>query len=166
MVTPTKYQYCTYHQLNIGHGMVQTGPDDTHQLMADIHDLQTHPLVVVFVPFLGATTHLCCIVGSKGKALEMTVCRNSPHLNKVLKGKTIEGSFQTTGTLCSLVHVFSARICPARIVTSGTSVLAVVGSFELLEALCLGIVDILGKGDENRRRRGSIGSRHFVWRTG
>ena len=41
------------------------------------------------------------------------------------------------------------------------SILDIVGGFEPLEALCPGVVDILGKGDESRRRRGSVGNRHF-----
>ena len=47
----------------------------------------------------------------------------------------------------------------------GPGILTVVGGFEPLEALCLGVVDVLGEGDESGRR-GSVGSRHFVWRTG
>ena len=49
---------------------------------------------------------------------------------------------------------------------SGMSPLDVVPSFELFEALGMSIVDVLGIGDELRRRRRSVGSRHFVWRTG
>ena len=48
---------------------------------------------------------------------------------------------------------------------SGLSILDVVLTLESLEALHAGIIDILGIGDELRRRR-SIGSRHFKWRTG
>ena len=44
---------------------------------------------------------------------------------------------------------------------SGTSVLAVVRSLELLEALHLGIVDVLSEGNKSRRRGRSIGGRHF-----
>ena len=58
------------------------------------------------------------------------------------------------------------RIDPIGIVTSGTGVLDVVPRLELLETLGAGIVDILGIGDELRRRRRSVGSRHFGWRTG
>ena len=46
------------------------------------------------------------------------------------------------------------------------SVLDVVPCLELLETLHMGIVNILGVGDELRRRRRIVGSRHFVWRTG
>ena len=49
---------------------------------------------------------------------------------------------------------------------SGLSVLDVVAALELLEALRASIVDVLGIGDELRRRRRSVGSRHFEWRTG
>ena len=51
------------------------------------------------------------------------------------------------------------------IIVSGPSVLKVVSGLELLEALHMSIVDILGIGDKLGRRR-SIGSRHFKWRTG
>ena len=46
-----------------------------------------------------------------------------------------------------------------------TSILDVVATLESLEALRSSIVDILGVGNELRRRR-SIGSRYFEWRTG
>ena len=42
-----------------------------------------------------------------------------------------------------------------------TGVLDIVMAFEPLEALCLSIVNILGIGDELRRGRRSVGSRHF-----
>ena len=41
----------------------------------------------------------------------------------------------------------------------GLSVLDVVLCLKLLETLCPGVVDILGEGDESRRR--SIEGRHF-----
>ena len=43
---------------------------------------------------------------------------------------------------------------------SDPGVLDVVAAFEPLKAIHLSIVDILGVGDELRRRR-SVGSRHF-----
>ena len=46
------------------------------------------------------------------------------------------------------------------------SVLDVVVALEPLEALCPSIVDVLSIGDKLRRRSRSVGSRHFVWRTG
>ena len=84
MVTPTEYQYCTYHHLNIGHGVVQTCTDNTNQLSTGVDDLQTSPLVVMFVPFLGALLHLSSVIRSKGEMLETTTSGNSPHLNEVL----------------------------------------------------------------------------------
>ena len=48
----------------------------------------------------------------------------------------------------------------------GPSIFDVVVSFETFKALHLGIVDVLGIGNELRRRRRSVGSRHFKWRTG
>ena len=47
----------------------------------------------------------------------------------------------------------------------GPSILDVVLCLELLEALCPSVVDILGVGDELRRRR-SVGGRHFMWKMG
>ena len=47
------------------------------------------------------------------------------------------------------------------IITGGPSVLDVVVTLESLKALHLSIVDVLGVGDKLRRRRRSIGSRHF-----
>ena len=46
------------------------------------------------------------------------------------------------------------------------SVLNVVATLESLEALRPSIVDLLSIADELRRRRRSVGSRHFEWRTG
>ena len=64
------------------------------------------------------------------------------------------------------IHLFTDWINPVRIVTSGTGVLDVVPRLELFETLGAGIVDILSVGDELRRGRRSVGSRHFEWRTG
>ena len=52
------------------------------------------------------------------------------------------------------------------IIASGSRVLDVVLRLEPFEALSVGIVDVLGVRDEIRRRRRSVGSRHFEWRTG
>ena len=41
------------------------------------------------------------------------------------------------------------------------SILDIVGGFEPLEALRPSIVDVLGERDKSRRRRGSVGNRHF-----
>ena len=160
MVTPIECQYCTYCHLYIGHGMVKTGTDDTHQLTAGINNIQPWTLVIALVPFLGTMMHLDGVVGSKGETFEMTASSNSPCLNKVLKGETIKSPLGTSRTLRGLVDVFSLRIGPTWIVTSGPGVLAVVIGLKPLEALHLGIVDVLGEGDESRRRR-SVGSRHF-----
>ena len=90
---------------------------------------------------------------------ESTTSDHGTSINKVLKGETIKGPHQATRTLGSLINIFGPWIRPMRIVMGDTSVLAVVRGFEPLEALCLGVVDILAEGDESRRR--SIGSRHF-----
>ena len=150
MVTPTECQYCTYCHLNISHGMVQTGTDNTHHLVAGIHNLQTSPLVIMFIPFLGAMSHLGSIIQSKREVLETTMSGDSPHLNKVLEGQSIKGPLRTPQTLRSLVYVFGLRIRPMRIIAGSTGILVVVGSLELLEALYPGVIDILGEGDESR----------------
>ena len=49
---------------------------------------------------------------------------------------------------------------------SGSRVLDIVLRLELLEPLSTGIVNVLSIGDELGRRRGSVGGRHFEWRTG
>ena len=64
-----------------------------------------------------------------------------------------------------MVNDLRSWIYPIGIVASDTSVLDVVPRLELLETLGTGIVDVLSIGDELRRRR-SVGSRHFEWRTG
>ena len=92
---------------------------------------------------------------------ESTTSDHGTSINKVLKGETIKGPHQATRTLGSLINIFGPWIRPMRIVMGDTSVLAVVRGFEPLEALHLGIVDILGKRDERIGRSRSIGSRHF-----
>ena len=64
-----------------------------------------------------------------------------------------------------IVDVFHHQVSPLQIVASSLGVLLVEDGLVLFEPLCLGVVDILGKGNESRRRR-SVGSRHFVWRMG
>ena len=120
----------------------------------------------MFVPFLGTTTHLGGVVGSEGKTFEMTASGDGPRLNKVLKGQTIKGPLRAPWTLHSLVDIFGPQIGPSWIITGSMGVLVVVRGLKPLEALCPSIVDVLGKGDESGRRRGSVGGRHFEWRTG
>ena len=85
--------------------------------------------------------------------------------DEVIKRKGIKGMECTPRTLYGLVDCFGQRIGHIRIIVSGPGVLDVVLRLELLEALHVSIVDILGVGNELGRRR-SVGSRHFVWRTG
>ena len=73
---------------------------------------------------------------------------------------------RTPQTLDSLVYRLGQRIGPPRIIVGNSGILDVVATLETLEALSASIVDILGIGDELRRRRRSVGSRHFEWRTG
>ena len=90
----------------------------------------------------------------------MTMSSNRPRGDEVDKGKTVKSPKSTPQTLHSLVDSFSRQIGPPWIITGGTGILDIVAGFEPLEALCLGVVNILGVGDELRRRR-SVGSRHF-----
>ena len=90
---------------------------------------------------------------------------HQPRRDKVVQRQTIKGTESTPRTLNSLEDCLSRQIDPPRIVVGNSSVLDVVATLESLKALGPGIVDILGVGDELRRRR-SIGGRHFKWRTG
>ena len=73
-----EYQYYTYCHLDIGHGMIKTGTNDTDQLSTSVNDFQPWTLVIMLVPFLGAMTHLSGIVGSEGNMLEMAMSGNGP----------------------------------------------------------------------------------------
>ena len=91
---------------------------------------------------------------------------HGPRRNEVVQQQTIEGTESTPRTLDSLIDCLSRQIRSPWIISGDPSVLDIVATLESLEALCLSIVDILGVGDKLRRRRRSIGSRHFKWRTG
>ena len=118
------------------------------------------------VPLLCASFHLSRVIGRQRQTLETMTSGHRPRGNEVVRRQTIEGTERTPQTLDSLVNRLSRRIGPVRIVTSATGILDIVMAFEPLEALRLSIVDILGIGDKLGRRRGSVGSRHFKWRTG
>ena len=117
-------------------------------------------LLIMPVPLLHAMFYLCHIVGSQGQALEMTTSSHRTRGDKVDKGETIKGPQRTPWTLHSLVDGLSCWVGPPWIIMGGTGILDIVRGLEPLEALHLGVVDILGKGDKSRRRR-SVGSRHF-----
>ena len=118
------------------------------------------------IPLLRASLHLSHIVGSQGQTLKTTMSSHRTRRDKGVEGKTVEGLESTSWTLDSLVNHLSRRIGPIRIIASGSGVLDIVSGLELLEALRLSIVDILGVGNKLRRRRRSVGSGHFEWRTG
>ena len=65
-----------------------------------------------------------------------------------------------------LIDDFRRWIYTIGIVASGPRILDVVPRLELLEAFGVSIVDVLSVGHELGRRRRSVGSRHFEWRTG
>ena len=94
----------------------------------------------------------------------MTTNSNRPQSDEVLQGKSIEGPLGAPGTLDGIIHVFGCWIGPLWIVTSSSSILLVENGLVLFKALHLGVVKVLGEGNESRRRR--IGGRHFVWRMG
>ena len=85
--------------------------------------------------------------------------------DEVLKGKSIEGPLRTPTRLDGIVNIFRSWAGTMRIVTGTTSILLIEDSLVLFEALCVGVVDVLGEGHKSRRSR-SIGSRHFMWRMG
>ena len=140
--------------------MIKPGPDDTDQLTTSVDCPQVWPLIVTPVPLLRASLHLSRVVGSQGQTLKTMTCGHRPRGNEVVEGETVKGTECAPRTLHCLINCLSQRICPVGIVTGGLGVLNVVPHLEMLKALRLGIVDILGIGDKLRRRR-SVGSRHF-----
>ena len=91
--------------------------------------------------------------------LQTTTSGHRTRGDKVVQRQGIERTECTPWTLHGLVDGFGGRINCVWVITSGPSILDVVLCLELLEALCVGIVDILGVGNKLRRR--SVGSRHF-----
>ena len=146
--------------------MVQTSTNDTDQLMTGVYRHRRWPLLIAPVPLLHTVLHLCRIIRSQGQTLEATTSSHGSTGDEVVQGQPIKGPLRTTRTLRSLEDVFGYRVDPPRIIASASGVLDIVGGFEPLKALHPGVIDILGEGDKSRRRRRSIGSRHFEWRTG
>ena len=144
--------------------MIKTGPNDTDQLSTSVDRPRVWPLVVASVPLLRASLHLSRVIGSQGQTLQTTMSGHRPRGDEVIQRQAIEGTEHTPQTLDSLVDCLGRRIGPVWIVTSRPSVLDVVTILETLETFRPSIVNVLGVGDELRRR--SVGSRHFVWRTG
>ena len=145
--------------------MIKASPDNTDQLTTHVNHPRVWPLVITPAPLLHASLHLSHVVGSQRQALETTTSGHRTRRDEVVQQQGIQGTERTPWTLHSLVDDFGQQIGWVGIVASGPGILDVVPSLELLEALCASIVDILGVGNELRRRR-SVGSRHFVWRTG
>ena len=142
-----------------------TGTYDPDQLTTRIDRPRVRPLVVTPVPLLRASFHLSCVIGSQRQTLQTTTSGHRPRGNEVVQGQTIEGTEHTPWTLDSLVDHFSRRIGPVQIITGGPNILDIVPCLELFETFRPSIVDVLGVRDELRRRR-SVGSGHFEWRTG
>ena len=141
--------------------MVQPSTNDPHQLTTCIDCLRVRPLVVAPVPLLRALLHLSRVVGHQGQTLETTTSGHRPRGNEVIQRQTVEGTERTPRTLDSLVDRFGRRIGPSWIIASDPSILDVVATLELLEALSTSVVDVLSVGHKLRRRRRSVGSRHF-----
>ena len=146
--------------------MIDPRPDDTDQLLTHIDHLQVRPLVITPVPLLHTAFHLCRIIGRQGQVLQMTVSSHGASRNEVVQGKRVEGPESTPQTLHRLIDGFGQQIDPIGIISSSPRVLDVVPHLELLEPLSAGIVNVLSIGDELRRRRRRVGSRHFERRTG
>ena len=155
----------THCHLYIHHGVVQPSTDHSDQLMTGVNNFSPWPLVVMLVPLLCAAFHLCCIVGCQGQALEATTSRNQSGSDEVLERERVEGLLRAATQLDGIVDLFCCRVCALWIVSGAASILLVEDGFVLFEALRLGVVNVLGEGDESRRRR-NIGGRHFVWRMG
>ena len=145
--------------------MIDPGPHDTDQLLGYVDCLRTGTLIIPTIPLLRAAFHLCHIVGCQRQPFEVTTSSYSPRGDEIIQQQRVEGPESATRTLDGLVDSFGRRVDPVGIVMGGPSLLDVELRLELLEALRTSIVDILGIGHELRRRR-SIGSRHFEWRTG
>ena len=156
----------TDHYLNIHHQMIETSSNNIDQLVTRINHPRVRPLVVTPVPLLCALLHLSCIVGSQRQVLQVTTSSHGTRRDKVVQGEHIKGAQSASWTLNGLVDRLGRRISHVGIIASGMGVLDVVPPLEDLETLGAGVVDILGIGNELRRRRGSVGSRHFEWRTG
>ena len=145
--------------------MIKASSNDTDQLTTSVNRPRVWPLVIAPVPLLCASFHLSHIVGSQRQMLQMTTSGHGTRRDEVVQQQGIEGTEHTPRTLNSLIDCLSQRIGHIRIITSSLGFLDVVPRLEMLEALRASIVDILGVGDELRRRR-SIRGRHFIWRTG
>ena len=145
--------------------MIEASPDDTNQLTTGVNHPQIRPLVITPVLLLHAPLHLCHVVGGQEQMLEMTTSSHGTSGDEIIQGKRVKGPESTPWTFHGLIDRFSRRVNTVGIVVSGSHVLDIVLRLELLEALHTCVVDILGIGNELRRRR-SIGGRHFVWRTG
>ena len=145
--------------------MIKTGPDDTDQLMTSVDRLQIWPLVITPVLLLRASLHLSRVIGCQGQMLETTTSGHGTGGNEVVQEESIKGMESAPWTLNGLVDCLSRRINRIWIVTSSSGVLDILLPLELLEALSASVVDVLGIRDKLRRRR-SVRSRHFEWRTG
>ena len=64
--------------------------------------------------------------------------------------------------LDSVVDVFHHQVGPSLVVVSNPGVLLVIDGVELLEPLCVGVVDVLSVGHKRSRRRRSIGVGHSM----
>ena len=82
--------------------------------------------------------------------------------NEIVKRESIEGTESTPRTLYGLIDHLGRKIYGIWIIAGSPSVLDVVSPLELLKALGASIVNVLGVGNKLRRRRRSVGSRHFV----
>ena len=82
-----------------------------------------------------------------------------------MERERIEGPLGTPAQLDGIVDIFHHQVGTTRIIPGATGIVLIEDGPVLFETLHLGIIDILGEGDESRGRR-SVGSRHFVWRMG
>ena len=150
--------------LHIHHGVVQPCPHHSDQLMTGVDNFWPRPLVVMPVPLLHAAFHLRHIVRHQGQMLETMTSSDQSQSDEILERECVEGPLQTTRTLDSVVYIFCHWVGPPWIIMGSPGILLVENGLVPFEAFHLGVIDILSEGNKSGRR--SIGSRHFVWRTG
>ena len=130
--TQKRIHSSTYCQLDVHHRMVQTGTDDTNQLITGVYCCRSRPLLIVPFPLLHTAFHLCRIVGSQGQTLETMMSSDQATGDEVVQRQPVEGPLRTPWTLHSLEDSFGCWISPTRIVASNPHILDIIGGFEPL----------------------------------
>ena len=151
--------------LDISHWVVKPDTDATNQLMTQVNNLWPFPLVIAIIPLLHIVGHLDIIVQYQGKVFEVTMSSDGSWDDEILEGKLLKLPLRTPRILNLVINNLQDRIRQVGIIANSTSVPLVVQGLELLESPYSSVVRIGSVGDKARRWK-SVGSRHFVWRTG